>query len=166
MVVPTHTSRLRIGVAAIVLALMVVGVVLSSRPVGAQVDVHAFLPAETIRHRFQDFDDDGLRLGDRLTGRGPLFDASQQSEFGVAYQECVVMRRITDGPSGPSGLYRCTYELVLADGSIVVEGLDPHGPGVYTFSVLGGTGAYARATGDATLTDSSEGTDFVIDLTG
>jgi hypothetical protein len=66
----------------------------------------------------------------------------------------------------PSGLNRCTYELVLADGSIVVEGLDPHGPGVYTFSVLGGTGAYARATGDAALTDSDTGTDFVIDLTG
>jgi hypothetical protein len=151
------------GIVAIVLALIVVGAVLSSRPAGAQVDVHAFLPADTFRHRFQDFGDDGLRLGDRLTGRGPLLDASQQSEVGVAYQDCVVMRRITDVPSG---LYRCTYELVLADGSIVVEGLDPHGPGVYTFAVLGGTGAYARATGDATLTDSSSGTEFVIDLTG
>jgi hypothetical protein len=37
---------------------------------------------------------------------------------------------------------------------------------VYTFAVLGGTGVYAGATGDATLTDTFEGTEFVIDLTG
>jgi hypothetical protein len=132
------------------------------RPAGAQLDVHVVWPAETIRSRFQDFGDDGLRLGDRLTSRGPLVDASLESEVGVAYQECVVMRRIADVPSG---LYRCTYELALADGNIVVEGLDPHGPGVYTFAVVGGTGAYDRATGDATLTDTFEATDFVIHLT-
>jgi hypothetical protein len=163
MVAQASASRSRAGIAAIVLALVVAGAVLSSRPAGAQVDVHAFWPVDTIRSRFHDFGDDGLRLGDRLTSRGPLVDASHASEVGVAYQECVVMRRITDVPSG---LYRCTYELVLADGSIVVEGLDPHGSGVYTFAVLGGTGAYARATGDAVLTDSAEGTDFVIDLAG
>jgi hypothetical protein len=163
MVAQTSASQPRAIIGAIVLALVVAGAVLSSRPAGAQVDVHAFWPVDTIRSRFHDFGDDGFRLGDRLTSRGPLLDASQQSEVGFAYQDCVVMRRITDVPSG---LYRCTYELVLADGSIVVAGLDPHGPGVYTFAVLGGTGAYARAAGDAVLTESSEGTDFVIDLTG
>jgi hypothetical protein len=37
---------------------------------------------------------------------------------------------------------------------------------VYTIAVLGGTGAYAGATGDATLTDTNTETDFMIDLTG
>jgi hypothetical protein len=32
-------------------------------------------------------------------------------------------------------------------------------------SVLGGTEAYARATGDVTITDTDEGMDFVINLT-
>jgi hypothetical protein len=39
-----------------------------------------------------------------------------------------------------------------------------NGPGVYVLAVLGGTGAYAGAIGDATLSDLAEGTDFVIDL--
>jgi hypothetical protein len=28
----------------------------------------------------------------------------------------------------------------LVDGDLTIEGLDPRGPGVYTFAVLGGTG--------------------------
>ena len=72
------------------------------------------------------------------------------------------MRRITDVPSG---LYRCSYLLHLANGDLNIEGLDPHGPGTYTFAVLGGHGTYADATGQATLTDSPDGTDMVIDLT-
>jgi hypothetical protein len=70
MVAQASASQSRAIIGAIVLALVVVGAVLSSRPAGAQVDVHAFLPADTFRHRFQDFGNDGLRLGDRLTGRG------------------------------------------------------------------------------------------------
>ena len=35
----------------------------------------------------------------------------------------------------------------------MLQGLDPRGPGVYEMAVLGGTGAYAGATGDATFTD-------------
>jgi hypothetical protein len=37
--------------------------------------------------------------------------------------------------------------------------------GVYTMAVLGGTEAFAGATGDATLTDGDAGTEFVINLT-
>jgi hypothetical protein len=77
----------------------------------------------------------------------------------------VVVRTITDGPDGPGGVYRCSYLLRLTEGDLIVEGLDPHGPGAYMMAVLGGTGAYSRATGDATLTDNDEGTDFVINLT-
>jgi hypothetical protein len=131
---------------------------------GAQGDIHVFASGEGSRARFLQFDDGALVLGDRLAGRGRLVDPATGNRVGRFFQDCVVMRRITDGPDGPRGLYRCTYELVLADGTVVVEGLDPHGPGVYTFSVLGGTGAYAGAKGEATLTDSFEGTDYVIDL--
>jgi hypothetical protein len=107
----------------------------------------------------------GLRLGDRLAARGPLLDASQASQVGRAYLECVIMNKITDDPvEGPGGLYWCTYVLQLADGDLTIGGLDPHGSGVYTFAVLGGTGAYAGASGEATLTDTDEGTEFVIDL--
>lgn len=62
-------------------------------------------------------------------------------------------------------MYWCTYVLRLADG-IRTIGLDPRGPGVCTFAVLGGTRAYVGATGEATLTDSDAGTDLVINQSG
>ena len=76
------------------------------------------------------------------------------------YFECTVMRRI----GLEEGLWRCSYLLRLAEGAIVLEGLDPRGMGASTFAVLGGTKAYRGASGDAVLTDSTEGTDIVITL--
>jgi hypothetical protein len=46
----------------------------------------------------------------------------------------------------------------------MIAGRDARGNGVSTFAVLGGTGAYSGASGDATLTDSDQGTEFVISL--
>jgi hypothetical protein len=57
------------------------------------------------------------------------------------------------------------YLLKLADGDLTIAGRDARGAGVSSFAVLGGTGAYAGASGEATLTDSDVGTEFVIDLT-
>ena len=88
-------------------------------------------------------------------------DETQTTQVGYAHLDCVVMRRITNAPSG---LYRCSYLLELADGGLIIEGLDPHGPGTYTFAVLGGTATYAGATGVATMTDTATETDMVIDL--
>jgi len=137
---------------------------LSQRPAGAQTEVRVFWPAPS-KATFLDFEQQGLRLGDRLAARGPLLDGSRTSQVGHGYLDCVVMNRITDDPvEGPGGLYWCTAVLRLAEGDLTVEGLDPHGPGVYTFAVLGGTGAYEGAAGEATLTDESEGTELVIDL--
>jgi hypothetical protein len=149
--------------------ILVIGVVgaaalaLGSRPVGAQMDVHVVWQG-TGRVQILDFRREGLRVGDRLAARGPLLDATQTSEVGTLHMDCVVASRITDGPSGPGGVYRCSYLLDLTDGDLVLEGLDPHGPGVYTVAVLAGTDAYAAVSGDATLTDTKSGTDFMIDL--
>jgi hypothetical protein len=149
-----------------ILVIGVVGaaaLVLWSAPVAAQIDVHVVWPG-TGRVQFLDFRREGLRVGDRLAARGPLLDGTQTSEVGTVHLDCVVASRITDGRSGPGGVYRCSYLLDLTDGDLVLEGLDPHGPGVYTVAVLGGTGAYAAARGDATLTDTESATDFMIDL--
>lgn len=150
-----------------ILVMGVVGaaaLVMLSTPVAAQIDVHVVWQAGSGRVQFLDFRREGLRVGDRLAARGPLLDATQTSEVGTGHLDCVVVSRITDGPSGPAGVYRCSYLLDLTDGDLILEGLDPHGPGVYTMAVLGGTGVYAAASGDATLTDTQAGTDFMIDL--
>jgi hypothetical protein len=97
-----------------------------------------------------DLGHNGLRLGDRISARSPLLDGSQSERVGTAYLQCLVHERIIDPDKG---LWNCNYVLELTDGDILLQGLDPRGPGEYEVAVIGGTGAYAGARGDATFTD-------------
>ena len=90
-----------------------------------------------------------------------MVDPASGESAGTAYLECTVMRKIR---SDDQGLRRCSYHLKLADGRIVLQGLDPRGAGASTFAVLGGTKTYRGASGDAVFTDSDLGTDIVITL--
>jgi hypothetical protein len=166
MGIATRISRRRSMVVFIVL-LGVVAIWLTQRPVGAQTnELVVWTVAGTGgKSTFVNANQPGLRIGDRLAARGPLLDASQTSEVGRQYLDCVIMNKITVDPAGePQGLYWCTYLLKLAGGDLTIAGLDARGPGVSTFAVLGGTGAYADASGQATLTDTDVSTEFVIDL--
>ena len=114
--------------------------------------------------RFLNFGRPDMRLGDRIAAKAVLVDESLSNRVGIAHLECVVQRRLSG-----NGLFRCSYLLSLEDGDIILEGLDPRGPGEYTLAVTGGTGAYRDARGEALFTDTSTGvgapvTDMVIDL--
>ena len=126
-----------------------------------QAVVHVDFPIESASVAFQDFGKDGLRLGDRLAEHGPLLDGKSLDRVGTAYIECVAQRHI----AGDEGLWVCTYVLQLGDGDILLMGPDPHGPGVSTFAVTGGTGVYDGAGGEVTFTDTKTDTDMVIVLT-
>jgi hypothetical protein len=157
--------RTRLGITVCLVLLAITGGVLMTTSASGQTVVHVV--SRPARVAFFDVHRDGLRLGDRIASRGPLLDESQTNRVGTAYQQCLVHRRIIDPDRG---LWNCNYVLKLADGEIVLQGLDPRGPGVYEMAVLGGTGAYAGANGDATFTDvgSDAGayTDMVIRLGG
>jgi hypothetical protein len=156
--IPRHRSM--------VVLIVLVGVAaawLTQRPAGAQTSEHVFWSVGG-KSTFLNVNQPGLRLGDRLAARGPLLDASQTGRVGRAYLDCVIVDKIAEDAEGPQGLYWCTYLLKLADGDLTIAGRDPRGPGVSTFAVLGGTAAYAGASGEATLTDTSESTEFVIDI--
>ena len=74
---------------------------------------------------------------------------------------------VMDAPlAGHNGLYHCTYLLHLRGWNIVLQGLDPSGPGSSTFAVIGGTGPFRDATGDALFTDTATKTDMRITLSG
>lgn len=146
--------------ASVVLTLLAAGLV-GGTTASAQGDIHVVLPADSQTERWVDLDDDGLlELGDRVEIRAKLFDADATDDrVGSAFGTCLVVRRITPGVSG---LWRCTYLLRLADGTITVDGLDPAGVGVYELGVTGGTGAYSSAIGEATFTDTRRKTDMQI----
>lgn len=72
-----------------------------------------------------------------------------------------VMRKIR---SDDQGLRRCSYHLKLADGGIVLQGLDPRGVVASTFAVLGGTKTTEAHREMPVFTDSDDGTDILITL--
>ena len=154
--------RSKVSIAIPLVVLAVTGGILTATTATGQTDLHVvFGPVQDTRVAFVDVNDDGLRLGDRIASRGPLVDESQNDRVGTAYQQCLVHKRIIDPDRG---LWNCNYVLELADGDIVLQGLDPRGPGVYEVSVLGGTGAYAGASGDATFTDVGTDADAYTDM--
>lgn len=114
-----------------------------------QTVLHLVMPAETLKTQEFDQHANGLGLGDRVTARASLTDGG--SEVGTAYADCVLHRRVK--PSG-TGLWTCDYVLDLEDGDLNLKGLDPRGPGAYEMAVLGGTGIYANASGDASFNDT------------
>jgi hypothetical protein len=129
--------------------------------------VHLVLPGNALVTKFVDLGRDGLRLGDRFAFRGPLLNGSKTERVGTAYGECLVHRRIVDPETG---LYNCAYVLELAEGDILIKGLDPRGPSVAELAIFGGTSAYAGASGEATFTDTDSDTggetDIVLRLEG
>ena len=113
--------------------------------------LHLVVPTAGPQVKFNDFDHNGLTLGDTLTVVAPLFDRSQTRRMGTAYGQCVVAgRRLLEGTP-----YDCTYVLKLKRGTITTQGLDPRGPSDVFFAVTGGTGAYAEARGQAEYIDTS-----------
>jgi hypothetical protein len=155
-------SKLSITILLVVLA-VAGGVVLMTTTASGRTVLHFVVaPSQPSYVAFDDVNGDGrLRLGDRIAARGPLSDETQTDRVGTSYVQCLVHRRILDPDKG---LWNCNYVLELEDGDIILQGLDPRGPGEYEMSVLGGTGAYADATGDATFTDVGTDSDGYTDM--
>jgi hypothetical protein len=152
--------RAKLVAVLVTLSVTVTGTMLVSGSATGKTTLHVMVPS-SVKVRFLNLGRQSLDLGDRLAARGPLMNADQSDRVGTAHTECVVDRRITE-PNG--GVYNCTYVLELDDGLIMLQGLDPHGPGSSQFAVTGGTGSYSDASGEATFTDSEAGTDVVIEL--
>ena len=144
------------GAATVGVGLAQAGEASAPRKSGA---IHLVIPTTGPQVKFNDFDHNGLTLGDTLTVVSPLFDRSQSRRMGTAYGECIVAgRRLLQGT-----LYDCTYVLKLKHGTITTQGLDPHGRSDVFFAITGGTGAYAEARGQAEYIDTSV-TDIIIKL--
>lgn len=136
-------------------------VALGAGAASGDVGIHVMWPIESINVQTVDAEHDGLTMGDRLTARGPLYDAANPgTKVGRAYLDCAVAKNFAGG----NGLFNCTYLLDLEGGDITLQGIDPHGDGVSTFAVTGGDGAFRTARGDAVFTDTSAGTEMEITL--
>lgn len=110
---------------------------------------------------FFDFGQDGFGLGDRLAAVSQLLD-EHGHRVGTSYLDCwVASPRLMD-----QSPLDCTYVLKLRGGDITIQGIDPHGLSDVFFSVTGGTGQFAGASGQAEHIDSATRTDIIITLDG
>jgi hypothetical protein len=145
-------KRMAMAVAVALLAVVLGGVVRTATagPSPATTEIAVVVTSDTQATTFLDFFGDGRTQGDRLVSRGPLYDLDDHW-VGRVKGECVV---VSNKLTATTGLWRCSYLLELPDGDLVVEGLDPRGPGEYTMAILGGTGGYRAAGGDADFVDT------------
>ena len=136
-------------------------VALGAGAASGDVGIHIMWPTDSVKVEILDAEHDGLTMGDRLTARGPLYDAANLgTKVGRAYMDCSIAKNFAGG----NGLFNCTYLLDLDGGDITLQGIDPPGPSVVPFAVTGGDGAFRTARGDAVFTDTSAGTEMEITL--
>src|SRR5436190_1865160 len=100
-------ARLAIG------TVLVTSVVLASFAIGGgsasgQTSIHVLLHGATTRSSFLNVNGPGLRLGDRVSSRGPVVDPATGERVGSVYADCWVARQIV---VGNRGFYNCTYLL-------------------------------------------------------
>ena len=102
------------------------------------------------------------KLGDRIIQFVELFDDSEKVGAGAGV--CTIVS-IQESP--PDTLVQCLLSAVFDDGQIILGGLAPfpEAGAVGHFGILGGTDAFRKARGDATLVVLSNGdSDTILDL--
>jgi len=148
-------------VAAVALVAVAFGGLMRTAAAGSSTvtttEIVVAVPFDTLRDTFLDYEHDGFSQGDRVVFRAELWDPAETHRMGKAKGECVV---VSDRLTATKGLFRCSYLLQLAKGDLVVEGLDPRGPGSSVLAVLGGTGGYSTVSGDADVVDTASRTEF------
>jgi hypothetical protein len=98
----------------------------------------------------------GDSLGDMLPFGNPIFDANDRHQIGR--DEGICFRTVIDGELAA---WECTWTLLLADGSITVQGPFLDSLEDSSLAITGGTGRFRNARGEMTLHARDElGTSF------
>ena len=105
-------------------------------------------------------------IGDRLITSAELFDKHDEQEVGTGAGVCTVVS-VPEIPSPKDTVIQCLISAVFDQGEITFGGAVqfPEVGAVGQFSILGGTGKFRKARGEATLTVLSPNTqDAVFEL--
>jgi hypothetical protein len=107
--------------------------------------------------------DTASKLGDRIINNVELFDDSD-TKVGAGAGVCTI---VSIQKSPPDTLVQCLLSAVFDKGQIIFGGSAPfpEAGAVGHFGILGGTDAFRKARGDATLVVLSNGdSDTILDL--
>ena len=128
-----------------------------------ETEIHVATVAGYIKSVGYDDGREGIGAGDRGVAWEPLFAEDLVTRVGKAYYDCV-------GVGGTTGSYKhsmCDVLWNLEGGQITFRYLETPGED-FRFAVTGGTGIYANAVGDGTITKFKKHADWdwVITLAG
>ena len=145
------------------LTLVALGLVIAFAPTpGEAASKRIHVIAKVVQQTFTG-DLGSPKLGDRIINNVDLFDDSG-AKVGVGGAVCTIVG-IQESP--PDTLIQCLLSAVFDEGQIIFGGLAPfpEAGAVGYFGILGGTDAFRKARGDATLVVQSNGdVDTILDL--
>lgn len=149
-------TSLLLSAAVVVGALFAAGI--GSDLASGQTEIHVVTIAAEAKYATVDHRPAGEDPGDRFVVWEPLFGEDGATRTGRAYWDFLVVGKVAGHRRWVGTLW-----LTLPDGRITLQGVEEPGK-VDVYAVTGGTGAYANAQGDATLTRDDGIRDIVIHL--
>jgi len=146
-------SRALLATAGVTAAgLIAAGVV--SGPAASARTAHSLIAHEKFTKTFmQDVGDKGVSMGDRLVFTTEVRDL-KGGQLGIGVGDCVRL----SGTSDSDGQYNCLQTYRLAGGDFVTSGIYDFAQKINKWAIIGGTGRYRAATGEADFTTLSADT--------
>ena len=140
-------SRALLATAGVIAAGLIVTGVVSGQAASART-AHTLTAREKFTKTFtQDVGDKGASIGDRFVFTSEVRDL-KGGQLGIGVGDCVLL----SGTSDSDGQYNCLQTYHLAGGDFMTSGIFDFAQKINKWAIIGGTGRYRAATGEADFT--------------
>ncbi len=146
-------TRALLATAGVAAAGLIATGVLSGQAASAHT-VHTLIAREKFTKTFmQDVGEKGVSMGDRLVFTTEVRNL-KGGQLGIGVGDCVLL----SGTSDSDGQYNCLQTYHLAGGDFITGGIFDFKQKINKWAIMGGTGRYRAATGEADFTTLSADT--------
>ena len=146
-------TRALLATAGVAAAGLVATGVVSGQAASARTG-HTLIAHEKFTKTFmQDVGEKGVSMGDRLVFTTEVRDL-KGGQLGIGVGDCVLL----SGTSDSDGQYNCLQTYHLVGGDFTTSGFFDYAQKVNKWAIMGGTGRYRAATGEADFTTLSADT--------
>jgi hypothetical protein len=140
-------TRALLATAGVAAAGLVATGVVSGQAASARTG-HTLMAHEKFTKTFmQDVGEKGVSMGDRYVFTSEVRDV-KGGQLGVGVGDCVLL----SGTSDSDGQYNCLQTYHLAGGDFMTSGIFDFAQKINKWAIMGGTGRYRAATGEADFT--------------
>jgi len=140
-------TRALLATAGVTAAGLVATGVVSGQAASARTG-HTLIAREKLTKTFmEDVGEKGVSMGDRLVFTTEVRDL-RGGQLGIGVGDCVLL----SGTSDSGGQYNCLQTYHLAGGDFMASGIFDFAQKINKWAIIGGTGRYRAATGEADFT--------------